>query len=1786
MQLLNNRYKIETIFEEDYNGVIYEVIDLWNGNKRGLLKLCENSGQNKKIYDFFCNNFLTFSNTKHKFLLNNEKFDIVTVIDNKKTLTNQYFYTKEYTSRTRLKDCYLQISFKEKLIIISQLCNVVDYLSFRGLIYEYISPKNIYIKRDENEIQIKLKDIASIYEQKIRNTYDESTRPFMAPEVIMNNDEITDRADIYSLGMIIKFLLGTYLDDDSVYKGKPYNTIKRNLNQLVNNMIKNDPHNRKADIKSLISILNQIEDINYEVDFSNERKRLNFSTEIIAREKEIDELLKIDNEFKNRVYNKNLLLIRGESGIGKTRLLEEFNFRLRMWGRSVYFTTIKDKSSRQLEPIKKILRKMIKNCNNTLIDKYGCELVKIIPELRIANDIKPSSVLSGEREILRLYDRISNFIVDFIADNPTYIILDDLHNSDKETLRLINYIIRNKKNCPLLFIISNNNILSESYKELNTITDGWSNLKEVKFLELLRFDLQQTALMIKNILGIRYKPMRFVTRIMTETSGNPRHIEEVIKNLYTSGELFIDHVGNWDLKTQLYSNIHIPSNVDEAIKNQIDFLEHDFYEIAKVISLFRTSVSKNTILRIKDMDKDKLDDLINKLIDIKIIDEKVEDWGYTYDYYNIQTKKYIYHSINKEERKVLHMLAAKVLEELYNERQRDNKDELIYHLTVSNQFDKAIDYTIDWAKRMEDLMGNAQAISLWEKANELLKNQLNINKLKVLVNLGRLYIAQGANENALEVFSEVHEGAKMLNEQTYVVISKNFIGEIYYRRNDLDTAKDYVLDAKNNAEQFNYIEGYLNSVRILNRIMIQKNKFDEVEEHTKKYIDIAKKEKYYSEVAHYYNQIGVTKLFTGDAKKGKKYFENSIKYFNKSGNLIQSTAPINNIGVIYTDHFYNAEKAMEYYQKSLNICQKYNSSEGILVSLVNIGENYIYTTQYDKAISYIRDTEKIANEIEDKRMSFLANVDLGRIYLGLGEYDKAFEYYKLVIQEYEIYTNQGENINEYLDFLGEFYFKFGKWDKSLEFCIKARDITTKKKIYLRAVTRIELIKFYKTGVLDKKALNKIRLEHRENDFYSVRINSLLDIAMIAVLVGDREYAKEVLIESKEMSKDSIADYLSLKNLLLNAVLNKDNVNEILKLEDKVKNKYVELEIFINKILGQEFYNNHEYHQAIYYFIVSLDVLKRTSKKIPNSNIEKSYLKKHNAKSIMKKIESIRDIISGKKNKENITENTSIEKYLDINQFKNFFNSKDFYSSALKYFTVTSIHDINTIEELIKRFTEDYKDNLDLILKFAVKETFANKGYVLIYPDDIDKPKILASTTNIYDFSFINQIVSRVKQKNKGMLIKSSLGNNNSKEYIYLTDHIKALICVPIYRANKYIQVNDEPERRKTTKKPNKDEIIGYIYLDCDRLFNRFDEKRYELIEILSYLAFMNVENYNLKISSSIDKLTGVYTRKYFDMISEDILNKAKKETFFLSVIMIDIDKFKVINDTFGHRKGDEILSKVGKIILENVRNTDVVGRYGGEEFIIMLANTNEVHSKKIAEKIREKVEEAVLISDEYPLTISLGISVYPQHGQLKDELIEKADQALYAAKQRGRNRSIMWSSDIGNSNKRLDKLVGIVSGNTVQDIRNVLALVEIIDLIKEKFNRKEKIYRILGRLIEIIEGKKATLFLLNNQKEIDDIYSRQIFVEDWVNETNYNKKIIQRVIVNKVGEYLIDWEYVENIDILTGTPNWQSLIIVPLICKGYVKGVLQISVPIKEKEFDYSSYNFVNTAGDIIAAII
>ena len=248
----------------------------------------------------------------------------------------------------------------------------------------------------------------------------------------------------------------------------------------------------------------------------------------------------------------------------------------------------------------------------------------------------------------------------------------------------------------------------------------------------------------------------------------------------------------------------------------------------------------------------------------------------------------------------------------------------------------------------------------------------------------------------------------------------------------------------------------------------------------------------------------------------------------------------------------------------------------------------------------------------------------------------------------------------------------------------------------------------------------------------------------------------------------------------------------------------------------------------------------------------------------------------------------------------------------------------------------------------------------------------------------------------------------NKKEMFVNDIQTDITCayqLPFYTKGCYIclliQINNSPHA--VVQLYNKEKN----YFDTDTVN---DIKSY--IEVLEPIIQNKTQLKDLNTEVYTDKLTGVKNRTFLEQQIDNLIkiSDTNKEQF--SLIMIDLDHFKKINDTYGHPAGDCILVEFSQIVLSCVRANDIVARYGGEEFIIVLPNSNLAYANSIAERIRASVASATMPmfegSNLPPLTCSLGISTYPDYANDKTNLIKTADIALYSAKENGRNKVVAY----------------------------------------------------------------------------------------------------------------------------------------------------------------------------------
>ncbi|UVL86625.1 diguanylate cyclase [Pseudomonas sp. B21-028] len=181
---------------------------------------------------------------------------------------------------------------------------------------------------------------------------------------------------------------------------------------------------------------------------------------------------------------------------------------------------------------------------------------------------------------------------------------------------------------------------------------------------------------------------------------------------------------------------------------------------------------------------------------------------------------------------------------------------------------------------------------------------------------------------------------------------------------------------------------------------------------------------------------------------------------------------------------------------------------------------------------------------------------------------------------------------------------------------------------------------------------------------------------------------------------------------------------------------------------------------------------------------------------------------------------------------------------------------------------------------------------------------------------------------------------------------------------------------------------------------------YDVTDVATNRHQLQAANAQLQLLSSTDRLTGLYNRGHWEENLKAAYARHQRYGNNSSLVMFDIDHFKRVNDTYGHQAGDKVIEQVARLVREHVRDSDVAGRYGGEEFGVVLSDTDKAGARMFAERLRKAVEEMEVSYGDQVIrfTISLGVADLSQPSNSHADLIAWADEALYTSKKTGRNR--------------------------------------------------------------------------------------------------------------------------------------------------------------------------------------
>jgi diguanylate cyclase (GGDEF)-like protein len=321
----------------------------------------------------------------------------------------------------------------------------------------------------------------------------------------------------------------------------------------------------------------------------------------------------------------------------------------------------------------------------------------------------------------------------------------------------------------------------------------------------------------------------------------------------------------------------------------------------------------------------------------------------------------------------------------------------------------------------------------------------------------------------------------------------------------------------------------------------------------------------------------------------------------------------------------------------------------------------------------------------------------------------------------------------------------------------------------------------------------------------------------------------------------------------------------------------------------------------------------------------------------------------------------------------------------------------------------YQQALDDCLTHIITVFLAQRGSIMLLTED--RTKLRVESVRLF-----GQIDSGDDSDKPKTRFELEVGEGIAGQVVQSGEAILCMDCKTDDRFKNYDSKNGNkaPETLISVPLIVHGTVMGVVNL-ADRSTNKpFTDEDLELLQAIASQMAISIDNARLHELAITDGLTKLFIHRYFQLRLDDEMKRAIRFKMPLTLVLLDIDHFKKFNDTYGHQVGDKVLKAVATMIKDSVRATDIPCRYGGEEFSIILAHTNSEQALIFAERLRERIAAYVLknAEDELRVTISIGLAEFPLVASSKEELIRKADQALYASKDAGRNTTTIWQEDM------------------------------------------------------------------------------------------------------------------------------------------------------------------------------
>jgi adenylate cyclase len=768
---------------------------------------------------------------------------------------------------------------------------------------------------------------------------------------------------------------------------------------------------------------------------------------IAAREAPLVDRIEEMNALKEAVYRAahgegGLVLLFGEAGIGKTRLLRELGAYVRSQGLHVLHGRCPALFRIDGVPPyvlwKEVVKDYLETCASEQLHKvmgnYPAEVAKLVPELSQKLGAIPESFpISPEQEQNRLFEAVWQFITNISREAPLLVILDDLQGTDSSSLLLLLYLARGVHKWPLLLLGAYRSTEVDAKHPLTPVLTELNRELLLQSVSLKRMSLDDISEMIKKILEQDDIPTEFCGIVYEKTRGNPFFVEEVVKSLKEE-EVIYREKNRWKVKE--VSRIEFPETVKSVIKTRISRLDDKSQKVLTMASVVGNEFTLDALQEVIGFNEGNLPKILDQLLKTGLLKHRVVRGEDVCSFADIIMRDVVYEEVGTFERKKLHSNVGAALEKAYAGKIDEHLGELAYHFLEGGDKDKALDYFLKAADKAAKIYANAEATSYFQSALRLLEQKEGKfqEKARVLEILGDIKNLVGEYDDCVKYWDEAFQSCSHFDEKERVSrLHRKIANVLWDKKGEEKRAKEHheralkILEAMpRSVEQASVYEDVAH-------MYYRTGDIPEASAWARKALDLAKKLNAYDVMASSYTSLGTALAYAGEPKNAVEFLEEALKIALDHGYMETALRAYNNIPLALTSE--ENQRCLECYEKGLELAKKVGDIYNQSLLGFNLAGMYFNMGNIDKAVKISNETVELDRKTGNVFHLYASTNALGFVYQLLGEMEKSEQCYRETLS-ISRQLDDFQAITGGYDYIGLSHFDKGDYVKAREFLEK------------------------------------------------------------------------------------------------------------------------------------------------------------------------------------------------------------------------------------------------------------------------------------------------------------------------------------------------------------------------------------------------------------------------------------------------------------------------------------------------------------------------------------------------------------------------------------------------------------------------------------------------------------------------------------------------------------------------------------------------------------------------------